>query len=187
MDDTILNCPDNTRLMLWFDSCIFDQTILMRIFYLLCCRKNALPQVFLYCCDGNCLLEKDFKDGQAQLLSSRDIKLGGKAWQTFVTRKPEKLRKLADTEDFKCLQAMKKALVRCADEIPDNENLTRTQRQILQILALKSCSFAQIFHELEKFEEYFFLGDTACQRLLNDLVTKGRIKKVFPDLYCLQE
>ena len=82
---------------------------------------------------------------------------------------------------------MKKALRRCADEIPDQESLTRTQRQILQILSQKSCSFVEIFQALDEFEEYPFLGDTACQRLLNDLVKKGRIQNIASDLYCLQQ
>ena len=31
LDDSILDLPASSALMLWFDSCIFDQTILMRI------------------------------------------------------------------------------------------------------------------------------------------------------------
>ena len=185
MDDTILELPENTRLILWFDSCIFDQTILMRILYLLSRRTAVLPEIRLYCCDGNCLTEKDFKEGQPLLLHSSDVKLGKKAWTSFVSREPDELRTLADTEDFKRLPAMKKALGRCADEIPDQENLTRTQRQILQILSKKNCSFAEIFQALDEFEEYPFLGDTACQRLLNDLVIKGRIQNIATNRYRL--
>ena len=187
MDASLLELPENTRLVLWFDACIFDQTILMRLLYLLNRRKAALPEVQLYCCDGNCLTEKDFKEGKPLLLRSSDVKLGEKAWRAFAAKAPEELVKLADTENFERLPALKKALQRCAEEIPDQENLTRTQRQILQILSQKSCSFAEIFKGLDEFEEYPFLGDTACQRLLNDLTTRGRIQNIAPDLYCLQK
>ena len=70
-DDTILELPENNRLTLWFDSCIFDQTILMRLLYLLSRRTAALPEVLLYCCDGNCLTEKDFKGGEKVYRSRR--------------------------------------------------------------------------------------------------------------------
>ena len=40
---------------------------------------------------------------------------------------------------------MKKALLRCADELPDTKGLTRSQRQILQLVAAKKSSFREIF------------------------------------------
>ena len=50
-DDAILDLPENAALYLWFDSCIFDQTILMRILYLLHRKNDPSVRVFLYCCD----------------------------------------------------------------------------------------------------------------------------------------
>ena len=61
LDDSVLDLPENAALYLWFDSCIFDQTILMRILYLLHRKNDPSVRVFLYCCDGNCLKINDFK------------------------------------------------------------------------------------------------------------------------------
>ena len=68
---------------------------------------------------------------------------------------------------------MKKALFRCAEEVPDSDGLNRSQRQILAMTEKKSLTFIEIFKTLPDFEEYPFLGDTACQRLLDALVQKG--------------
>ena len=71
---------------------------------------------------------------------------------------------------------MKKALFRCAEEVPDSDGLNRTQRQILAMTEKKLLSFPEIFKTLPDFEEYPFLGDTACLRLLDELVQKGLLK-----------
>lgn len=175
MDETLLSLSNNGELMLWFDSCIFDQTILMRILYLLKQKNVPLPRIFLYCCDGNCLKLNDFKLGYEQKirLLPEDLDTGSRAWLFFQNRDAGNLRYLAKQEKFTRLRAMKKALLRCADELPDTKGLTRSQRQILQLVAAKKSSFREIFTGLNVFEEYPFLGDTACQRYLDDLVIKG--------------
>ena len=71
---------------------------------------------------------------------------------------------------------MKKALLRCAEELPGADGLNRTQKQILQILSMGKRSFEEIFSGLDAFEEYPFLGDTACLRLLDDLQKKGLLE-----------
>ena len=68
---------------------------------------------------------------------------------------------------------MRKALLRCIDEIPDRNGLSRTERQILKLVAEGRNEFMEIFKGLDRFEEYPFLGDTACQRLLDRLVRNG--------------
>ncbi|MBR2872691.1 MAG: DUF1835 domain-containing protein [Lentisphaeria bacterium] len=175
MDETVLSLSSDSKLMLWFDRCIFDQTILMRILYLLKQQKAPLPRIFLYCSESNCLKLDDFKFGYEQKLRllPEDLDAAARAWHFFQTRDARNLRQLAKQEKFTTLPAMKQALLRCADEIPDSDGLTRTQYQILQLVAAKKSSFKEIFTGLDKFEEYPFLGDTACQRYLDDLVSKG--------------
>ena len=65
---------------------------------------------------------------------------------------------------------MQKALFRCAEEIPGDDGLNRTHKQILQLVASGCSSFMEIFKGLSKFEDYPFLGDTSCQRNLDLLV-----------------
>lgn len=174
MDEAVLRLPENATLMLWFDSCMFDQTILMRILSLLG-RKNAAVNVFLYCSEGNCLEKADFMRGDAGKiqLQPHDWAVAGEAWTQFIRRDADGIRRLLEREPFERLPKMEKALLRCIDEFPDRNGLTRTQRQILKLVANGCHGFMEIFRGLDDFEEYPFLGDTACQRQLDQLVRNG--------------
>ena len=182
MDETLLQLSGNDRLMLWFDACIFDQTILMRILCLLHQKQTEIPEILLYCCDSNHLTMEDFQRGKTEKirLTAYDLEIASQAWNAFAGEDAEKMIFLAQQENFANLPAMQKALLRCAEEVPDKNGLSRTQRQILQIVANKSCSFEEIFKMQSVFEEFPFLGDTACQRLLDDLVSR-ELLKISPD------
>ena len=178
MDEAVLLLPENANLMLWFDSCMFDQTILMRILSLLN-RKHAAMNVFMYCCDGNCLKKADFMQGNSGKvqLQPHDWAAAEEAWILFIRKDADGIMHLLEREPFERMPKMKKALLRCIDEIPDRNGLTRTQRQILQLIADGRHGFMEIFKGLADFEEYPFLGDTACQRLLDQLVREGFLRR----------
>ena len=178
LDDTLLNLTCNQELMLWFDACIFDQTMLMRILYLLYNKCSKLPGILLYCCDGNVLQTNDFilAETQKVRLNTQDLQLAARAWQLFVRRDAGGLQELSGNGNFEHLKQMQNALLRCAEEIPDAEGLTRTGRQILHLLEHGSLSFQEIFNGLKKFEKLPFLGDTACRRILTELIRQGRLK-----------
>ncbi len=172
MDEAVLSLPEDASLVLWFDACMFDQTILMRILFLLNRNPNAI-KVFLYCCDG-CRLEKtDFMTGKPLPLQPHDRAIAGEAWNLFIRKDVSGIMRLLGRESFERLPKMKTALLRCVDEIPAPNGLTGTHRQILKLVAGGRHSFPAIFKGLSAFEEYPFLGDTACQRQLDDLVRKG--------------
>ena len=172
MDEAVTHLPEGAGLTLWFDACMFDQTILMRILFRLGRAENA-AKVFLYCCDGNRLTKEDFRQGKPVRLRPGDLAAAGEAWRLFVRKDAGGIVRLLERGSFERLPKMKKALLRCIDEIPDGSGLARTQRQILKLVSGGRCAFAEIFRGLADFEEYPFLGDTACQRLLDDLVLKG--------------
>ena len=179
MDDTLLALSAADELMLWFDSCIFDQTLLMRILYLLQKQTTPLPEIFLYCCAGNVLQSDDFQRAELHKirLQETDLQIAAAAWQFWARRDAAGLRQLFVQENFERLTAMQNALLRCAEEIPDcADGFTRTERQILEILREKNRSFSEIFQTLKTFEELPFLGDTACKRILNDLLRKGKLQ-----------
>jgi hypothetical protein len=157
----------------------------MRILYLLNSNQSQLPPVFLYCCNSNCLMLEDFQQGNSKMrqLSPEDLSTGADAWCAYQSRNAERMIQVAGEENFARLPEMKKALLRCADEVPDQNGLNRTQRQILQIVTGGNRSFVEIFKELDAFEEYPFLGDTACQRLLDQLVEMGLLAITSEGLY----
>ena len=177
LDDTLFALSENSKLMLWFDSCIFDQTMLMRILYLLAQRKNSMPRVFLYCCSGNVLTAYDFQRGGAESiqLATDDLQTAARAWKLFCRQDADSMRLWTEEGNFSNLPAMKKALIRCAEEVPDAGGLNRTRRQILQVVAAGKSSFTEIFKALGELEDLPFLGDTACQRHLDYLTSQGFI------------
>ena len=185
LDESVLDLPENASVTLWFDSCIYDQTLLMRILYLFSLREKLPAQTALYCCPGNCLSADDFAKGSAEkvFLNSQDVTLAAKAWLAFLRREKSALESLAEKGSFERLPAMQKALWRCAKELPDHEGLSQTQRNILEIAGKKPSSFIEIFKGLDAFEEFPFLGDTACQRLLDDLTARGFLKVTPEKIY----
>ena len=95
MDETVLGLPEKSTLMLWFDSCIFDQTILMRILHLVNRIKKDIT-VFLYCCDSNCLVKDDFMVGESkriQLLPD-DFAMAEEASSLFMRKDTNGLMQL---------------------------------------------------------------------------------------------
>lgn len=185
MDEAVLNLPQTSSLMLWFDACIFDQTILMRILYLLYLKKTDLPEIFLYCCNSNRLTLEDFKRGETEKVQLHfvDLNTAAQAWLAYQRKDAAAMNLLAAQEVFERLPCMKKALLRCAGELPGVDGLNRTQRQILQIVANGKRSFEEIFSGLDAFEEYPFLGDTACMRLLDDMCQKGQLAVTTDSFY----
>ena len=144
MDEAVLFLPDGASLVLWFDACIFDQTILMRILSLLSRNPNDI-RVFLYCCDS-CRLDKaDFMTGQPQPVPPHDRAAAGEAWRLFVRKDASGIMELLKREPFEHLPKMKKALQRCMEEFPDRNGLTGTQRHILKLAADGRRAFAEIF------------------------------------------
>ena len=176
LDETILDLPEMSTVVLWFDSCIFDQTLLMRILHLFNCRKNGDVDIFLYCCEGNCLTLDDFKQGYSRKvqLQPSDLENAAKAWTLFLRKDAAGLLRFAENADFERMPKMKKALFRCAEEIQtDEKGLNRTQRQIVKLVSEGNHTFPAIFRGQAALEEYPFLGDTACQRILDDLTRRG--------------
>ena len=172
MDEAVLSLPAGADLMLWFDSCIFDQTILMRILFLLGRNPNAV-NVLSYCCDGHCLKKADFMEGEPIRLQPHDRAVAGEAWTLFVRKDAGGILRLLEREPFDRLPKMKKALLRCIEEIPDRNGLTGTRRRILQLVSAGRHAFGEIFAGQAELEEYPFLGDTACRRLLEQMVREG--------------
>ena len=176
MDETLLKELPQRDVVLWFDSCIFDQTLLMRILYLLNAQKST-RRIFLWCSDNNCLTADDFREGSEKkiCLTAEEVENTACAWRLFQRRDGEGMKQLAREKKFDRMPAMEKALYRCAEDVPDDEGLTRTQRQILHLAGEGGKNFREIFTALDAFEEYPFLGDTACRRLLDHLTACGRL------------
>ena len=93
----------------------------MRILYLVSLRKNGFPQIFLYCCDSNCLELEDFRKGFSQklLLNPQDHATAAQAWRLFLRKDGPGMIELAEKGDFERMPPMKTALKRLVEELPE--------------------------------------------------------------------
>lgn len=178
-EDAILKAGENTEFCLWFDGCMFDQTLLMRILFLFS-RSSVRRKTALFCCNGFCLKAEHFRNGfeQRMFLTEEDLRLGEAAWISFVSRDAGAMRKLAESDGFAVhLPQMRQALLRCADDVPDNFGLTRTKRQLLTLVEEGITGPENIFRAFDRFEDLPFLGDSSCFRLLEELADRGFLRK----------
>lgn len=180
MDNAILNPGENTEFCLWFDGCMFDQTLLMRILFLFSRSSAPRRRIGLFCCDGFCLEAEHFRNGfeQRMFLTGEDLRLGEAAWLCFVSRDAGAMRQLAESDGFAVhLPQMRQALLRCADDVPDDSGLTRTERQLLTLAGEGITEPENIFRAFDRFEDLPFLGDSSCFHLLDELADRGFLKK----------
>lgn len=178
-EDAILKAGENTEFCLWFDGCMFDQTLLMRILFLFS-RSSVRRKTALFCCNGFCLKAEHFRNGfeQRMFLTEEDLRLGEAAWISFVSRDAGAMRKLAESDGFAVhLPQMRQALLRGADDVPDNFGLTRTKRQLLTLVEEGITEPENIFRAFDRFEDLPFLGDSSCFRLLEELADRGFLRK----------
>lgn len=176
MDSLLLN--SDSEIVLWFDACMFDQTLLMRILHLLNTRDaRRRPEISLVCEDvipyPGYFTEKF--DSRKNLTPS-DLKLGSQAWEAYVSRSAEKMRQVIDSGDFSRLPFMKEALERCIDELPDRNGLSRSERQLLEIVSKGIANPVEIFRKFSDYEQIQFLGDSSCWGMLDRLADQNRIK-----------
>lgn len=168
MDKRLLCMQGMDSIVLWFDACMFDQTILARVLYLISFFSER-PHVSLNCRDV-CWDKESLQKyrSSAVALSDADIELGKNAWISFVAGS------LTDG-DFTRLPFLKEALERFAEESPDASGLGRTQRQLLALVRDGAHTPFSIFKDFDAYEKYPFMGDTMCWKLLDELAERGLI------------
>ncbi len=172
MDRTITGLSKEDSALLWFDACMYDQIMLSRVLFLL---NDTPAAVFLVCEDvawGSAPELFAKKKGEAALLSRDDIALYAAAWKA-VTEGADALKEFLATRKTDRFPYLAKALARYLQEYPDVDGLGRSERQLLEIIRSGEHTGSGIFRALGKYEEYPFMGDTMCWRLLEELVEKG--------------
>ncbi len=169
MDERLFCLRGTDRVVLWFDACMFDQTILARILYLLSVLPER-PQIFLNC-QNVCWDAEEFRKYQhaAIALSDADVELGKKAWISFASGRK------AVEGDFTRLPFLREALERFAEETPDASGLGRTQRELLLRVRTGANTPFAVFKGMDAYEKYPFMGDAQCWNLLDDLAARGLI------------
>jgi hypothetical protein len=176
-DTTLLEAKEVT---LWFEHDLYDQLQLLQILWMLDGRSARLAQADTFI--------GPMRTGELRALAERirpvteeDYDVARRSWAAFRSPEPTAIPDLLRT-DISCLRHLRGAFGRLLEERPGTaDGLSRTERQILQVVAMAPPSFADLFVRTQAMEEAAFAGDeqillslqrlTACNLPL--LVTDG--------------
>jgi hypothetical protein len=173
--------PEYQEVVFWFEHDLFDQLLLVRHLAWFARQRPAPGWLSLICIDHYPGVEPFHGLGQlgpAQLLSlfprrepitARQLELGRRAWQAFTAATPTGLQEYVDTPSPE-LPFLGGAVRRYLEEYPAvGTGLSRTEHTILEALARKPSSPADLFQEVQAREERVFMGDLSFVEILRSL------------------
>ena len=185
-DDRYANlekAKDYEEVILWFDACMFDQTLMIHLIDRLAKIDLGETKLSLICA-GECPgfeLFNGFGElkpeqmatfwGTQHEISPAEIKLAGDAWKAFSSDNPQNIEKLIGG-DCSALPYLANALKRFLQKYPSLENgLNRTQNQIMNAVADGATKLIELFVAVSDMEERPFMGDTSFWQFVHDLAT----------------
>lgn len=177
-DQRLDEVADGDELVLWFEPDLYDQLQLMQVLARLARRAEPLPRVSI--APADCLLGPLAPENFPALYESRrdldadDVATGAEAWQAFTADTPDTLlavttrldgqrsaRTYADDPAVR-LPYLTSALRRVLEEFPDTQaGLSRTERQVCEILANGPRTLRTVFQAQQKAESWVWLGDSS--------------------------
>ena len=165
------------QLQLWFEHDLFDQLQLLQILD----TVSEIPEWH----EKTVLIQSDHflaelpSDTLAEKVNARisidrsHLHLAKRAWNVFRSSEQSALPSYVETETFTALPHLEAALKRLLEERPDpKDGLGRTERQILEAVAVGSRNPGAIFRFSQQMEEAAFMGDLSFFSIV-DRLTSG--------------
>jgi hypothetical protein len=155
---------------LWFEHDLYDQLQLVQILAMLHGRRAHLAQADAFIGPmGN--VEFRALQKRVRPVTAEQFDVASRAWEAFrsadASAIPEFLR-----SDVSCLPYVGSAFSRLLEERPGTvDGLSRTERQILQVVQTGPTTFADVFVRTQAMEEAAFSGDShimLCAKRLSD-------------------
>ena len=168
------------QVTLWFEHDLYDQLQLLQVLWMLDGRRAKLAQADTFI---GPMRADDVRALAAVVkpVTDEQYDVARRAWDAFRSNDPGAIPDLLRS-DISSLPHLRSALGRLLEERPGTaDGLSRSERQILQVVAMGPASFADLFVRTQAMEEAAFAGDshvllnvqrlTACELPL--LVTEG--------------
>lgn len=172
-DRTLARFHEHEEVALWFEHDLYDQLQLIQILDWLHGRSSASTRFSLICVDR--YLGTLTGEQLATLWPSRhtvtsaEYELAAEAWGAFRSADPMDIQRLCH-RDTHALPFLAGALLRHLQEFPSTENgLSRTERQILEVVDAGETRFHKLFRANQQREERIFMGDTSFARYVRGL------------------
>jgi hypothetical protein len=179
--ENLARAKDYAEVVLWFDACLFDQTIMVHVMEKLARIDTGKARLSLICVGEHPNFERFLGLGQlspeqmAALFPARheitqpEKDLAVKAWKVFSSDTPRAIEALL-AQDCSALPYLADALRRHLEECPSVANgLSRLQREALEVVASGTSKLGEIFTEVSNKEERPFFGDTMLWDCLDEM------------------
>ena len=179
--DALETFPGHEEVVLWFDACLFDQTILIRQLDWFG-RQDMGGTTLSLICVGEfpgfgrfAGLGELNPEQMASLLDTRhevtpeEIGLGISAWAAFRSADPTAIERVV-AEGTSALPYLGDALVRHLEQFPSARNgLNRLENEALEVIVSGETKLGPIFVGVSAKEERPFIGDTFLWGCLDEL------------------
>jgi hypothetical protein len=175
-DAAFRRAGEHDEIVLWFEHDLYDQLQLLQVLEGLSALRG--PPVSLVC-------EAEYlgtmaPERAAELFALRNpvtrrhLQEASAAWAAFRSPDPRKI------QSVKCaaLPFLAAALRRHLEEFPwTDDGLSRSERQILEVLRDGARAFPEIFRRTQALEDPVFLGDTVLAWYLERLAEEGLVER----------
>lgn len=172
--DTLLaRFAAHKEVVLWFEHDLYDQLQLIQVLDWFSRQDLGTTVISLICINSfpgiaNFVGLGQLDPGQLRSLygtrrplTEREFKLGSEAWKAYCSPDPKDLEEFLQ-QDTSALPFLKAALLRHLEQFPELQSgLSRTQRQILEVVASGVHKPFEIFRAAQDKEESPFMGDTS--------------------------
>jgi hypothetical protein len=182
-DTTLAQFAAHQEVILWFEHDLYDQLQLIQLLDWFAPQDRSTVTISLICIDAFPGITHFFGLGQlnaSQLrslyetrhpLTEEAFALGSDAWRAYCSPDPKAIEAFLQ-RDIAALPFLKAALLRHLEQFPAlHGGLSRTERQILEVVATGVHTPLAIFRATQEREERPFLGDTTFWLYLSGLCT----------------
>jgi Domain of unknown function (DUF1835) len=185
-DSMLAQFAAHQEVILWFEHDLYDQLQLIQLLDWFSHQDRGATTISLICINAFPDIARFLGLGQlnpSQLrslyetrrpLTEEAFTLGSEAWKAYCSPDPTALEAFLQ-KDTSPLPFLKAALLRHLEQFPSLQGgLSRTERQILEVVASGVHSPLEIFRAAQEREESPFLGDTPFWFYLSGLCTGRR-------------
>ncbi len=178
-DDNLRASGKYSRIVLWFEHDVLDQLQLLQILDWYSEEANRHENLQMVCINefegiarfrglGELSVEQ-METLQPEPITERQLALANRGWAAFRSDDPKDLEAFIAT-DLSALPFLGTALARHLEEFPSVDNgLTRTERQLLGLVAQGVSVPIELFLKNMDLETAFFMGDWHTWQTLGDL------------------
>lgn len=172
-DAALLGFREHDEVVLWFEHDLFDQLQLVQVLAWLAAVPAGSTRISLIQADAYLgpmtpgQLAVLFPSRQA--VTGAQFQLAAAAWSAFTSSAPAPLLRVLES-DTSALPYLGAAVRRLLQQYPSTrDGLSRTERQILQVVAEGASTMGSAFRADQRLEEPRFMGDDTYVRYLRAL------------------